>query len=88
MKRTMTEVKYAASKAFVKEMRAQARNRDRTSIQQAIEQMREWLAKHLDDIHVDTALEQFDILEEAAEIVEKRKTSDQSVVKSPVARAS
>jgi hypothetical protein len=84
----MAEDKYAASKAFVKEMRALARNRDRASIQQAVQQMREWLLKHPDDVHVDTALEQFEILEEAAEIVEKRKASERSVVSSPAVKAS
>ena len=39
----MAEDKYAASKAFVKEMRALARNRDYASIHQAILQMQEWL---------------------------------------------
>jgi hypothetical protein len=68
----MTEDKYAASKAFVKEMRALARNRDLASIHQAVLQMQEWLAKHPNDVHVGTALEQFDILEAAAGIVEKQ----------------
>lgn len=83
----MTEDKYAASKAFVKEMRALARNRDLASIHQAVLQMREWLAKDPYDIHVGTALEQFDILEEAAEIVEKRKASARPAVSSHITKA-
>jgi hypothetical protein len=37
----MTEDKYAASKAFVKEMRSLARNRDLASIHQAVLQMQQ-----------------------------------------------
>jgi hypothetical protein len=84
----MTEDKYAASKAFVKEMRALARNGDYASIHQAVLQMREWLAKDPYDVHVGTALEEFDILEEAADILEKRKASNRPAVSSPVAKAS
>jgi hypothetical protein len=84
----MAEDKYAASKAFVKEMRALARNRDLASIHSAVLQMREWLLKHPDDVHVDTALEQFDILEEAAEIIEKRKASERPAINLPVAKVS
>jgi hypothetical protein len=84
----MTDDKYAASKAFVKEMRALTRNGDFASIHQAVLQMRDWLAKYPNDVHVGTALEEFDILEEAAEIIEKRKASERLTMSSPIAKAS
>ena len=64
---------YTASRAFVREMRRLTAERDFNSIHQAISQMRDWLEKHPNDMVVGTALEEFDILEEAAQIVERKK---------------
>ncbi len=71
----MTEDSYANSKAFVKEMRSLISNRDLVSIQQAVRQMQDWMNDHPNDMRVGTALEEFDILEEAARIVEERQSA-------------
>ena len=63
---------YRASRAFVRKMRFLAAHRDIESIQDADRQIREWLCDHPDDITVGTALEEFNILEEAAQIIGKR----------------
>ena len=59
---------YAASRAFVREMRALTRSRDVASLQKAVQEMRNWLLQHPQDVVVGTALEEFDILLEAAQI--------------------
>lgn len=76
----MADENYAASKAFVKEMRALASRHDLDSIRQAVQKMRVWLREHPDDIHVGTALEEFDILEEAALLREEQTVSTASSI--------
>lgn len=68
----MQQDEYRVSKAFVHQMRILAADRNLSSIQQAVRQMREWLCDHPEDMVVGTALEEFDILEEAARIVAER----------------
>ena len=65
---------YAASRAFVREMRRLTAERDAVSIHQAVLQMRDWLEQNPMDTVVGTALEEFDILEEAAQILEQKNT--------------
>src|SRR5690349_13064257 len=69
----MTKEDLSASKTFVKQMRVLAKNRDLESIRQAVQQMRAWIQNHPDDLVVGTALEEFDILEESATLIEERK---------------
>lgn len=68
----MQEV-YAASRDFVRDMRRLAAGRDSVSIHQAVLQMQDWLEKNPNDMVVGTALEEFDILEEAAQSVEQKQ---------------
>lgn len=81
----MTKDKYSASRAFVQEMRALVAKRDLASIQQAVQRMRDWLCQHPDDTVVSTALEEFDILEEAARIVAERNNRRSTSVTEQVA---
>jgi len=74
----MNQDRYQSSKSFVKEMRALAANRDLASIRFAVERMQAWMEAHPDDPHVGTALEEFDILAEAAGIVEGQKLKSPS----------
>jgi hypothetical protein len=74
---------YAASRAFVREMRQLTAGRDLASIRQAVLQMQDWLEKHPNDTVVGTALEEFDILEEAAGSVEQKRQSG-SLVKTAI----
>jgi predicted translin family RNA/ssDNA-binding protein len=69
----MSEERYSASKAFVKEMRIMVANRDLAAICQAIDQMQAWMETHPEDTYVGTALEEFDILAEAATLIESRR---------------
>jgi hypothetical protein len=72
----MDDARYAASKAFVKEMRVLASKRDLASIQQAVRRMQDWMQAYPDDVYVGTALEEFDILAEAARhVVESNNQS-------------
>lgn len=64
-----------ASRAFVREMRHLTTGRDLASIHQAVSRMQDWLEKYPNDMIVGTALEEFDILEEAAQIVEQKRQS-------------
>ena len=84
----MAEDNYIASKAFVKQMRTLVKSRDIDSIQQAVQQMQDWMRTHPDDPHVGTALEEFDIMEEAARLIEARKMLAASSANEPVAKAS
>jgi hypothetical protein len=68
----MIEDNYIASKAFVQKMRSLANQRDLNSIRQAVQHMQDWMREHPEDVHVGTALEGFDILEEAARLVEQQ----------------
>lgn len=63
------EDSYADSRAFVKKMRALAKNRDLASIRQAVQQMQDWMRDHPADLYVGTALE------EAARMVEDQYVS-------------
>lgn len=74
----MTDDVYADSKAFVRKMRILVRQRDVRNLQDAVQEMREWMKAHPDDVHVGTALEEFDILAEAA-----LHSQHQSVAKIP-----
>jgi hypothetical protein len=65
-------------KAFVKEMRVLAARRDLASSEEAIAKMRSWMELHPDDQQVGMALEEFDILAEAASIVESRQLQPSS----------
>ncbi len=76
---------YEDSKAFVKEMRILAKKRDLASLQRAVQQMQDWMRDYPDDLYVGTALEEFDILAEAAQIVEARNVSSPT---DPIAKAS
>ncbi|HZO87186.1 MAG TPA: hypothetical protein VFB38_02525 [Chthonomonadaceae bacterium] len=53
--------------------------RDLDSLQQAVQRMREWMRAHPQDVYVGTALEELNILEEAARLVEEQKA--QSITK-------
>ena len=68
----MVQQDYTASRAFVREIRHLAAGRDLLFIHRAVLQMRDWLEKHSNDRVVGTALEEFDILKEAALIVEQQ----------------
>lgn len=69
----MIQENYAESRAFVREMWRLVAGRDLASIHQAVLQMQDWLEKDPHDPIVGTALEEFDILEEAAQIVEQKR---------------
>ena len=73
----------AASRAFVREMRLLTARRDSVSLHQAVLQMRQWLENNPNDTVIGTALEEFDILEEAAQIVEQKNNATKSRVEIP-----
>ena len=72
----MAQDVYAASRHFVREMRRLAVRRDLVFIHRAVLQMQDWIEKNPNDMVVGTALEEFDILEEAAQIVAQKQQQE------------
>lgn len=69
----MTTDTYETGKTLVRQMRSLIKNRDLASLTQAVQEMQDYMQAHPDDVCVGTALEEFDILAEAAQAVETRK---------------
>ena len=67
---------YGASRDFIRDMRRLTAGKDLASIHQAVLQMQDWLEENPNDRVVGAALEEFDILEEAAQIVEQKQQSE------------
>lgn len=71
-----------AGRALVKEIRDLTRSREPEALQQAVLRLRNWMDAHPNDLYVGTALEEFEILEEAARsLAEARNTSPAQVIR-------